>query len=224
MKVALIGATGAVGQRLLAELTARGHRVTAIARGADAIAASPQVTPRKADVFNEAELTAALAGHEAVISAVWFSASDPALLIRAVRNAGVGRYLVVGGAGSLELAPGATSGAERQGGDGPGVSEPGAGLRLYDTDQFPEAWKPEARAGGAFLELLRQTEGLDWTFLSPSAMLEPGVRTGTFRLGGDQLLTDANGKSHISLEDYAVAMVDELERPAHSRRRFTVGY
>ena len=110
---------------------------------------------------------------------------------------------MVGGAGSLEAAP---------------------GVLVIDTPQFPEAWKATAEGARQALELLRQERTLDWTMLSPSAMLEPGKRTGQFRLGDDRLLVDANGESRISLEDYAVAMIDELEKPAHSRRRFTVGY
>jgi putative NADH-flavin reductase len=144
-----------------------------------------------------------LAGHDAVISAVRFSGSDARTLIDAVKAAGVPRYLVVGGAGSLEVAP---------------------GQKLVDTPTFPAAYKPEALKGGEFLQALRAEKDLDWTFLSPSAMIAAGQRTGKFRLGGDQLLSDENGKSSISYEDFAVAMVDELEKPAHSRRRFTVGY
>lgn len=203
MNIALIGASGAVGSRILAELLRRGHTVTAIARHPAKIPPQPGVTPRQADVFDEAGLARAIAGHDAVISAVWFTASDPAMLIAAVRRAGVGRYLVVGGAGSLDVAP---------------------GRRLYDSPEFPAEWVTEAKAGGAFLDLLRRTEDLDWSFLSPSTLLFPGERTGRFRLGDDALLRDASGKSAISMEDYAVAMVDELERPSHSRRRFTVGY
>ena len=112
------------------------------------------------------------------------------------------RYLVVGGAGSLEVAP---------------------GVKLFNTPEFPEAYKPEATKGGAFLYLLREEKELDWTFLSPSAMFVPGERTGKFRLGGDQLLTSEKGSS-ISFEDYAVALVDEIEKPRHRRQRFTVGY
>jgi len=138
-----------------------------------------------------------------VVSAVHFLASDPALLIAAVKDARVPRYLVVGGAGSLEVAPGVT---------------------LVSTPNFPPQYKAEAEKGGVFLGLLRQEKELNWTFLSPSALLIPGERTGTFRLGTDQLLTAADGKSSISLEDYAVALVDEIEKPAHIRRRFTVGY
>lgn len=123
-------------------------------------------------------------------------------LIEAVLAAGVGRYLVVGGAGSLEVAP---------------------GVKLIETPEFPAIYKAEAAAGGAFLDLLRQQTRLDWTFLSPSALFVAGERTGTFRLGGDQLLTSEKG-SRISFEDYAVAMADEIEKPVHSRQRFTVGY
>jgi putative NADH-flavin reductase len=123
-------------------------------------------------------------------------------LIEAVRASGVKRYLVVGGAGSLEVAP---------------------GLKLIDAPDFPTEYKAEAAAGGVFLDLLRGEVDLDWTFLSPSALFVPGERTGKFRLGQDQLLANEQGSS-ISFEDYAVALVDELEKPTHSRQRFTVGY
>jgi putative NADH-flavin reductase len=202
MHVALIGASGAAGSRILAELVQRGHRVTAIARNPGRIAALAGVAARKGDVFDQQGLAGLLKGHDAVISAVHFTASDPQKLIEAVRAAGVKRYLVVGGAGSLEVAP---------------------GLRLIDTPDFPAAYKPEAAAGAVFLDRLREEKELDWTFLSPSALFVPGERTGRFRLGGDQLLTNAQGSS-ISFEDYAIALVDELENPAHSRQRFTVGY
>lgn len=203
MKVALLGASGMVGSRLLAELSRRGHAVTALARSPDKIAVLPGVVAKAVDAYDQKALAAALAGHDAVISAVHFTASDPAVLIGAVKASGVPRYLVVGGAGSLEVTP---------------------GHKLYDTPEFPAIYLAEAKAGGVFLELLRAESGLDWTFLSPSALIAPGERTGRFRLGGDQLLVDAAGKSHISAEDFAVAMVDELEAPKHSRRRFTVGY
>ncbi|MEZ2410028.1 NAD(P)-dependent oxidoreductase [Bosea sp. RCC_152_1] len=203
MKIALIGASGFIGSRLLAELTSRGHNVTAIVRNPEKVAAKPGVTAVKGDVFDKDGLAKLLAGHDAVISAVHFSASDPQTLLAAVKQSGVKRYLVVGGAGSLEVAP---------------------GVKLFDTPDFPAAYLDEARKGGAFLDLLKPEQGLDWTFLSPSALIQPGERTGKFRLGTDQLLVDAEGNSAISAEDYAVALVDELEKPAHSRRRFTVGY
>jgi putative NADH-flavin reductase len=202
MKVALIGASGQGGSRLLVELIRRGHQVTAIARQPDKIAADPGVTAKKGDVFDKAGLVHILRGHDAVVSAVHFTASDPKLLIEAVKEAGVKRYFVVGGAGSLEVAP---------------------GVKLVDTPQFPAAHKAEATKGGEFLDLLRKEKALEWTFLSPSAMIGPGERTGKFRLGKDQLLTNDKGSS-ISWEDYAIATVDELEKPAHVRQRFTVGY
>jgi hypothetical protein len=99
-----------------------------------------------------------------------------------------------------------------------------AGKTLVDTPDFPEAYKAESQAGAEFLSALRHEKDLDWTFLSPSAEFAPGERTGKFRLGGDQLLFDTNGKSWISIEDFAIAMVHELEHPKHSRQRFTVGY
>jgi len=203
MKVVLIGASGFIGSRLLAELASRGHNVTAIVRNPEKVAARPGVTAVKGDVFDKDGLAKLLAGHDAVISAVHFSASDPQTLLAAVKQSGVKRYLVVGGAGSLEVAP---------------------GVKLVDTPEFPAAYLDEAKKGGVFLDLLKQEQGLDWTFLSPSALIQPGERTGNFRLGTDRLLVDAKGNSAISAEDYAVALVDELEKPAHSRRRFTVGY
>jgi putative NADH-flavin reductase len=202
-KVALIGASGFIGSRLLAELSARGHAVTAIVRNPEKVAALPGVTAVKGDVFDKDSLARLLAGHDAVISAVHFTASDPQVLLAAVKQSGVKRYLVVGGAGSLEVAP---------------------GVKLFDTPDFPAIYLDEARKGGAFLDLLNQEQHLDWTFLSPSALIQPGERTGKFRLGTDQLLVDAKGNSAISAEDYAIALVDELEKPAHGRRRFTVGY
>jgi putative NADH-flavin reductase len=202
MKIALIGASGHAGVRLLAELSRRGHVVTAIARNPEKIATLPGVTAKAGDVRDKAALARQLAGHDAVISSVRFSESDPDTLIAAVREAGVKRYLVVGGAGSLEVAP---------------------GVRLIDTPQFPEAYKPEASAGAVFLDKLRSVNDLDWTFLSPSAMFVPGERTGKFRLGGDQLLANDKGSS-ISFEDYAIAAVDELEAPKNLKQRFTVGY
>lgn len=202
MKVALIGASGNGGSRLLAELSRRGHQVTAIARRPETITKLPGVTGQKGDVFDRPGLVQLLKGHDAVISAVRFRQSDPKLLIDAVKESGVKRYFVVGGASSLEVAP---------------------GVKLFDTPQFPAAYKAEAAKGTEFLDLLRKEKELDWTFLSPSAEIAPGERTGQFRLGKDQLLTSEKG-SHISWEDYAIAAVDELEKPAHIRERFTVGY
>jgi putative NADH-flavin reductase len=203
MKIAVIGASGNAGSRISAELARRGHSVTAIARNPEKIAVQANVTPAKGDAMDQAGLARLLAGHDAAISSVHFLASDPAKLIGAAKESKVGRYLVVGGAGSLEVAP---------------------GVRLVTTPGFPVAYKAEAEKGAAFLELLRAQTELNWTFLSPSALFTAGERTGKFRLGIDQLLTSADGKSSISFEDFAVALADEIERPAHIRQRFTVGY
>jgi putative NADH-flavin reductase len=203
MKIAVVGASGNAGSRVTAELARRGHSVTAIARHPEKIAAQANVTATKGDVMDQAGLARLLAGHDAAISSVHFLASDPAKLIGAAKESKVGRYLVVGGAGSLEVAP---------------------GVRLVTTPGFPVAYKAEAEKGAAFLDLLRAETELNWTFLSPSALFTAGERTGKFRLGNDQLLTSADGKSSISFEDFAVALADEIERPAHIRQRFTVGY
>ncbi|UFX47893.1 NAD(P)-dependent oxidoreductase [Bradyrhizobium sp. 41S5] len=203
MKIAIAGASGQAGSRLTAELAGRGHAVTAIARNPEKIATLPGVTAVRGDVNDQGALTALWAGHDAAISSVHFTVSDPVKLIEAAKASGVGRYLVVGGAGSLEVAP---------------------GVRLVTTPNFPAQYKAEASKGAEFLDLLRQEKDLNWTFLSPSALFVAGERTGKFRLGTDQLLTAADGKSSISFEDFAVALADEIERPAHIRQRFTVGY
>jgi putative NADH-flavin reductase len=203
MKIAVIGASGNAGSRITAELARRGHQVTAIARNPERIAGHANVTPAKGDVMDQSGLARLVTGHDAAISSVHFLASDPVKLIAAAKESKVRRYLVVGGAGSLEVAP---------------------GVRLVTTPAFPVAYKAEAEAGGAFLDLLRAEPELNWTFLSPSALFVAGQRTGQFRLGTDQLLTSADGKSSISFEDFAVALADEIERPVHTRRRFTVGY
>ena len=203
-RIAVIGATGRAGSQLVEEALRRGHEVTAIARHAAARwSQQAGVTPRDVDVNDAAALQAALAGHDTVFSAVRFSDAPPATLVEPVKKAGVKRLLVVGGAASLRVA---------------------SGQRLLDTPDFPAAYKPEATAGAAFLDVLRNERELDWTFLSPSALFFEGPRTGQFRVGGDELLVAADGKSSISFADYAIAYLDELERPAHSRRRFTVGY
>jgi uncharacterized protein len=203
MKIAVVGASGNAGSRIVAELARRGHSVTAIARHPERIAILPGVTAKRGDVLDQGALAQLLAGHDAAISSVHFLASDPVKLIGAARDSKVGRYLVVGGAGSLEVVP---------------------GVRLVTTPGFPAAYKAEAEKGAAFLDLLRQEKELKWTFLSPSALFAAGERTGKFRLGTDRLLTAADGKSSISYEDFAVALADEIERPAHIRMRFTVGY
>ena len=202
--VAILGITGRVGSRIATELLRRRHTVTGIARNVAPAAAQPGLTLKAGDVTDAETLAALLKGHDVVVSSTRFvGGTDAATLIAAARQAGVKRVIVVGGAGSLEVAP---------------------GVALVDTPEFPEIYKAEAIGGSAFLQTLRAETELDWTFLSPSALFAPGERTGRFRLGGDRLLVDASGNSHISMEDYAIALADELETPKHSRARFTVGY
>lgn len=202
--IAIIGATGRAGGRLLEEALRRGHTVTAIARKASAkLAGRANVKAVDLDVLDGAALEKALAGHDAVFSAAHFATVPPAAIIEPTQRAGVKRLLVVGGAGSLFAAP---------------------GLKVIETPNFPEAYKAEASAGGVFLETLRNEKTLDWTFLSPSAEFVEGERTGKFRLGQDDLLVSAEGRSWITFEDYAIAFIDELEKPAHPRQRYTVGY
>jgi uncharacterized protein len=203
MRIAVIGASGNAGSRITTELAHRGHQVTAIVRHPEKVRVETNVTALTGDVRDPAGLAALLAGHDAAVSSVRFVDSDPAALIAAAKASKVGRYLVVGGAGSLEVAP---------------------GVRLVTTPAFPAAYKAEAEAGAAFLDLLRAETDLNWTFLSPSALFVAGDRTGKFRLGTDRLLTATDGKSSISFEDFAAALADEIERPAHLRQRFTVGY
>jgi len=202
MHVAIIGASGRAGSRIVRELLSRGHTVTGISRHPENIEAAEGVSAMFGDLFQPKDIAAKLAGHDAVVSTVLFTQADPALLVQAVRLSKVKRYLVVGGAGSLEVSP---------------------GIRLIDTPDFPPAYLPEAGGGAAFLDYLRTVDDVDWTFLSPSLFFDFGERTGEFRLGKDELLT-RDGLSSISFEDYAIALVDELEEPKNIRSRFTVGY
>ncbi len=212
MNIALIGASGFIGSALRTEALARGHQVTALVTNPAKLAATPGLTVVKADVNNSAALAAQIKGFDAVLSAFsghaqantfdYFLAGFKAI-VAAVKQAGVPRLLVVGGAGSLFVAP---------------------GVQALDTPQFPAEYKPTAEGARQALNLLKAEPALNWTMLSPSAVIAPGQRTGQFRLGQDQLLADAQGQSHISVEDYAVAFIDELEKPAHARGRFTVGY
>ncbi|HEX8613136.1 MAG TPA: NAD(P)-dependent oxidoreductase [Telluria sp.] len=212
MNIVLIGATGFIGTALLNEALGRGHAVTALATRPDKLAARERLRAHKADVMDVAALTAQLAGADAVLSAFSGHAQGDVQayylagvrnIVTAVKEARVPRLLVVGGAGSLEVAP---------------------GVQLLDTPGFPDAYRASAEGARQALDLLRDEASLDWTMLSPAAMISPGERSGVFRLGGDQLLLDGAGNSAISVEDYAVAMIDELEQPAHRRQRFTLAY
>lgn len=203
MNVALVGASGRAGSCILKELVSRGHTVTGIARHPDKIADLPGVTRIGCDASQTDKLAQIATGHDVAISAVRFKDGDPDSLIAAMKKARIGRYLVVGGAGSLEVAP---------------------GQMLMNSPEFPEAAKHEAGKGAAFLQKLRAEPDLNWTFLSPAVRIVSGERTGKFRLGIDTPIYLPGGDSWISFEDYAIALVDELETPAHERRRFTVGY
>ncbi len=202
-KIAIIGATGRAGSQLLEEALRRGHSVVAIARDPSPLQGRAGVTVQALDANDSAALEQAVTGVDAVLSAVHFSTVQAQAIIEPVKRAGVERLLVVGGAGSLLLP---------------------SGQRVIDSPDFPEAYKAEANAGGRFLEVLRQEQALDWTFLSPSAEFVEGERRGHYTLGKDHLLIGADGKSWITFADFAIAMLDELEKPAHSRQRFTVGY
>ncbi|MBV4530278.1 NAD(P)-dependent oxidoreductase [Pseudomonas sp. SWRI107] len=202
-KIAIIGATGRAGSQLLEEALRRGHSVVAIARDPSVLQGREGVTVKALDAKDSAALQAAIAGTDAVLSAAHFATLAPQAIIEPVKRAGVKRLLVVGGAGSLLLP---------------------SGQRVIDSPDFPEAYKAEATAGAQFLETLRQEPALDWTFLSPSAEFVEGERSGGYVLGKDHLLIGADGRSWITFADYAIALLDELEKPAHSRARFTVGY
>lgn len=214
MKVALIGGTGFVGTALLEELLRRGHQVTALARSPGKLAARPGLTVVTADALQSDQVAHAVEGHDAVISAYNPGWQEPRIhdvflqgtraIIEGVKRSGVKRLLVVGGAGSLYVAP---------------------GLQLVDTPQFPAEWKQGALAAREALNQIRNETSLDWTFVSPAVMLVPGERRGGFRIGGDEVLMDASGQpASISVADLAVAMVDEVETPRHIQRRFTAAY
>ncbi|MFB9241207.1 NAD(P)-dependent oxidoreductase [Massilia antarctica] len=212
MNIVLIGATGFIGTALLNEALNRGHAVTALSTRPDKLAPRERLQALAADVMDVATLTARLAGADAVLSAFSGHAqgdvqayylSGARNIVAATKEARVPRLLMVGGAGSLEVAP---------------------GVQLLDTPGFPDLYRASAEGARQALALLRAEASLDWTMLSPAAMIAPGERTGVFRLGRDALLLDAAGNSAISVEDYAVAMIDELEKPAHSRQRFTLAY
>ena len=202
-KIAIIGATGRAGSQLLEEALRRGHSVTAIARDTSKIASRAGVVARNVDALDADALQAAITGHDVVISAAHFSTLSASAVIGPVTKAGVKRLLVVGGASSLLLPD---------------------GTRVIDSEGFPEEYKAESSAGAQFLGDLRKETDLDWTFVSPSAEFVEGERTATFRLGTDDLLVSSAGRSWITFADFAIAMLDEVEAPKHSRQRFTVGY
>lgn len=196
MKLAIVGASGRAGSRLVDEASRRGHHVTGIARNP-----LPGTLLVAGDARNSAEVGALISGHDAVISAAPFHILGADPLLEALRLAEVTRLVVVGGAGSLEVAP---------------------GVALLDTPGFPEEYRFEAEPGRDFLLRLREESKIEWTFISPAIIFEPGERTGAYRAGGDELLVDEDGLSRISMEDFAIAALDEIEVPRHVRERFSV--
>ena len=216
MKIVLFGATGNVGRRVAAEALVRGHEVVGVVRDPAAATGSESGAQLvKGDATNVESVAGLAHGADAVVSAISprpnaRGLAAPSLvdnaraMIAGLRRAGTKRVLFVGGAGSLEIAP---------------------GRQIVDQPGFPQEYKAEALEGRAALEVWRtEAGGLDWTFLSPAAEIAPGERTGRYRTTGDQLLSDAAGRSFITFEDYAVAVLDELERPRHVGRRFGVAY
>lgn len=213
MKLVLYGASGMIGSRVLKELVRRGHPVTAVVRDPGRVPQEPGVTAVQGDLLDSRDVAAKVRGADAVISAYNPGQGTEQRLLDATRTliaaagqAGVPRVIMVGGAGSLEVAPGVT---------------------VIDSGHLPKEWLAIAIAHRDALEWIRSSKeaaDLDWTSFSPAAFIQPGERTGKFRLGGDHLVSDAQGQSRISAEDYAVALVDELEHPQHIRQRFTIGY
>lgn len=220
MKVALLAATGRAGSTVLAELISRGHEVIAIARNIDKLPKDlpSTVTAVQDDLTDADRLADVIAGADAVVSAFGPSSTDERYTtdqnftdqlvgvteraIAAVKKAGTPRLIVVGGAGSLWFSSGVT---------------------VLDSGYWPQPYVPIAKSHVKAFAALKAS-GINWTYFSPPMMITPGERTGKFKLGGDDIVKDAEGKNHISYEDYAVALVDELEKPAHERARFTIGY
>lgn len=209
MKIVIFGAAGRIGLRILDEALARGHAVTAVLREQGRLALEHAgLTKLVADVADAQAVARAAAGQQAAVSAIGpGSGGDVGVIEAAARaliaglpQAGLTRLLVVGGAGTLEIRP---------------------GVQRIDTPEYPEQYRPSGYAQKAALALYRAS-ALDWTYLSPPVIIEPGVRSGRYRTGGDTVLANAAGRSRISMEDYAVAVLDEIERPAHLRARFTV--
>jgi len=216
MKIALIGASGFVGSAILKEALDRGIQVTAIARHPEKLQAQKNLTTAKSDVMDTDKLSEILKGNDVVVSAYNPGWANPDIyneflkgsqsIQDAVKKSDVKRLIVIGGAGSLFVA---------------------LNVQLIDTPQFPAEWKPGALAARDYLNILKKESELDWTYLSPAIEMNPGTpheRKGTYRTGSDNPVFDANNKSAISVEDLAVAIVDEVENPKHLRARFTVAY
>ncbi len=214
-KIVLIGASGFVGSAILNEALERGHEVTAVVRHPEKITTQHKnLVVKKGDVSDKGIVTDICKGADTIISAYNPGWTNPDIvaettsvyrsIIDGVRQSGVKRFLVVGGAGSLFISP---------------------GKRLMDAGLLPESYLPAIRAlADVYFKDLESEKSIDWVFFSPPGDLHPGTRTGSFRLGKDDMIVDENGENKISVQDYAVAMIDELEKPAHHRERFTIGY
>ncbi len=202
--IALIGASGNIGSKITQELLSRGYNVTAIARNPEKVEASERVTPVAGDILQPQQLAETLKGHDVVICAASFIPNESEKLLEAIRLSGVNRYLMVGGAASL-------------------LNEDG--VKVWDTlEGLPEGVMNYIKEGMRALDLLKEADDFDWTFLSPAVVIGPGERTGSFRLGKDNVVADENGESKISYDDYAIALVDELEQGNNIKARFTLGY
>ena len=202
--IALIGASGNIGSKITEELLSRGYNVTAIARNPEKVDASERVTPVAGDILQPQQLAETLKGHDAVICAASFIPNESEKLLEAIRLSGVNRYLMVGGAASL-------------------LNEDG--IKVWETlEGLPDGVMNYIQEGMRALDLLKEADDFDWTFLSPAVVIGPGERTGKFRLGKDNVVADENGDSKISYDDYAIAMVDELEQGNNIKARFTLGY
>lgn len=209
MNVVVYGATGHAGSEIVKELLRRGHKVTGVARKVDSLKPQSGLTVKSDDLSNVDAIAAIIQGADAVVTAFQPPSDNTDALvdvtrrqIEAVKKAGVPRLLVVGGAGLLEVAPGVT---------------------LIKSGHLPAEYLPIATSHEKALGVLRSSD-INWTYLSPAAFFVPGERTGRFRLGTKELVTDAKGESRISFADYAIAMVDEIEKPKHERGSFSVGY
>ena len=214
-KIVLIGASGFIGSAILKEALNCGHQVVAVVRHPDKIKTRHQnLTVKQGDVSSIETVIRLCKDADAVISAYNPGWVNPEIyedtlkvypvILKGVKQSGVKRLLIVGGAGTLFVSP---------------------GLRLMDAGLLPDAYMPGVKSLAIFfLEILSEEKELDWVFFSPAGNIAPGNRTGKFRLGKDDLITDENGKSNISVEDYAVAMINELENPAYHKERFTIGY
>jgi uncharacterized protein len=203
MKIAIIGATGFIGQYIFNEAVSRQHQVKALVRDPAKVPAATNVTAQTLEVSDAISLKQALTDQDVVVVSVHYENRDLEQLINNIKATGVKRALFVGGAASLEVAP---------------------GVQLFDTPEFPDQWKATAGAARNLLSLLRGEKEFNWVYVSPSAFIEPGQRTNNFRLGKDQLLVNEKGESRISNQDFAVAVINELETPQHQQTRFTVGY